>query len=457
MERLSYVSYNDYCNIDSKSTYNYVAPGAAVSGTPTVVNYAYNDTIWRDLLTSIGSTTITYDNIGNPNKWRNGYSLTWQGRNLNALSKDTIYYINCKYNSAGIRTHKDYTDLDIMYTTNYDYVLDGSKIIKETISGGENTTLYYFYDESGVTGFNYNGSDYYYGKNLQGDITKIYDWFGNEVTSYTYDAWGKIISVTGSLSSTVGQANPFRYRSYYYDTETGWYYLNSRYYDPSVGRFINADGIIGANGGLVGYNMFAYCNNNPVNHSDPSGHWYVPANPDDNTIPPGEDDDGDGIPDDFEDDDGDGTQNWLDSDSYQVKGGSSGSSGSFNWNGGSNNKYSSSVTVTDANPNDKNIDYYVTPKGDAIPTSKSEFNKSLSTFENKNGKFVNNNGSNGPVRVRIEDAHTSNPGFTGANPYHEVPHIHVEYRKNGMTGPWGEPEIKNNFTFPQDWFRFFWE
>ena len=155
------------------------------------------------------------------------------------------------------------------------YVLDGSKIIRETRTGSQTATLYYFYDESGVTGFNYNGSDYYYGKNLQGDITKIYDWFGNEVTSYTYDAWGKIISVSGSLASTVGQANPFRYRSYYYDSETGWYYLNSRYYDPSVGRFINADGIIGANDGLQGYNMFAYCNNNPVMGYDPSGYGFL--------------------------------------------------------------------------------------------------------------------------------------------------------------------------------------
>ena len=94
---------------------------------------------------------------------------------------------------------------------------------------------------------------------------------------YIYDAWGNILSITGSMAGTLGQVNPFRYRGYYYDTETGLYYLNSRYYDAEVGRFINADGIIGANGGIVGYNMFAYCNNNPIMYSDPNGDLSITA------------------------------------------------------------------------------------------------------------------------------------------------------------------------------------
>ena len=104
-----------------------------------------------------------------------------------------------------------------------------------------------------------------------GDVIHIIDESGSIVTTYTYSAFGEVLSVTGTLASTIGARNPFRYRSYYYDTETGWYYLNSRYYDPTVGRFINADGIIGANGGIVGYNMFAYCNNNPIMYADPNG------------------------------------------------------------------------------------------------------------------------------------------------------------------------------------------
>ena len=105
---------------------------------------------------------------------------------------------------------------------------------------------------------------------------------GNVVVKYTYDTWGNVLSVTGSLASTVGQDNPFRYRGYYYDTESGLYYLQSRYYDPAIGRFINADGIIGANVGSASYNLYAYCGNNPVALIDstgncPSGYSYCPG------------------------------------------------------------------------------------------------------------------------------------------------------------------------------------
>ena len=92
------------------------------------------------------------------------------------------------------------------------------------------------------------------------------------VVSYTYDAWGKVYSVTGSLADTLGQINPIRYRSYYYDTETGFYYLNSRYYDPQIRRFINGDGQLNNNQSLLGGNLFAYCYNNPVNMVDFDGN-----------------------------------------------------------------------------------------------------------------------------------------------------------------------------------------
>ena len=92
--------------------------------------------------------------------------------------------------------------------------------------------------------------------------------------SYTYDAWGKVISATGALANL----NPFRYRGYYYDGETGLYYLQSRYYDPETGRFINADDVdyIGADGSLLSYNLFAYCKNNPVNRFDAEGNLSLP-------------------------------------------------------------------------------------------------------------------------------------------------------------------------------------
>ena len=100
----------------------------------------------------------------------------------------------------------------------------------------------------------------------------------NVVVESTYDSWGNILSVTGSKAATVGKANPFRYRGYYYDEESGLYYLQSRYYDPATGRFVNADGVLGANQSISAYNLFIYCGNNPVNHYDPSGLYWVGIN-----------------------------------------------------------------------------------------------------------------------------------------------------------------------------------
>ena len=133
----------------------------------------------------------------------------------------------------------------------------------------------YYYDESGnVFGFKRGDSEYYYIRNGQGDIIGILDSSGTQIVSYVYDSWGKLVSISGSQAETIGEANPFRYRGYYYDTESGLYYLNSRYYDPEVGRFLNADGEIANIGGEVsGYNLFSYCFNNPVNMSDFIGQW----------------------------------------------------------------------------------------------------------------------------------------------------------------------------------------
>ena len=107
-------------------------------------------------------------------------------------------------------------------------------------------------------------------------MLKIVDGSGNVVGSYTYDAWGKVLSVTG----TIAEINPIRYRSYYYDAETGLYYLQSRYYDPEIGRFISADDTqyLGASGTALGYNLFGYCENNPVNAADPDGYVIISFN-----------------------------------------------------------------------------------------------------------------------------------------------------------------------------------
>ena len=125
------------------------------------------------------------------------------------------------------------------------------------------------YDVAGKrTDVVYNGEIYYYIYNLQGDVRAIVDEYLNKVVEYVYDPWGNILSITGSLAETLGKDNPFRYRGYYYDTETGLYYLQSRYYDPLIVRFINADGYVSTGQEFSSVNMFAYCGNNPVNMND---------------------------------------------------------------------------------------------------------------------------------------------------------------------------------------------
>ena len=150
------------------------------------------------------------------------------------------------------------------------YTVEGIKILREQYS---NVTLDFLYGvEDEVVGFTYNRTPYYYRKNLQGDVIGILNQNGEEVAAYTYDAWGKHISITGD--TVIANVNPIRYCSYYYDTETGLYYLNSRYYDPEIKRFINSDDIrvISETGlNVNGQNLFVYCNNNPVMLKDPSG------------------------------------------------------------------------------------------------------------------------------------------------------------------------------------------
>ncbi|WP_084757225.1 RHS repeat-associated core domain-containing protein [Clostridium sp. DMHC 10] len=118
---------------------------------------------------------------------------------------------------------------------------------------------------------NLNGNNYYYIRNAEGDIIGLIDGTGTQVVSYTYDTWGKLISIGGSLKDTVGVLNPYRYRGYRYDTETGLYYLKSRYYNPDWGRFVNEDTIAAVTGDVLSTNMYTYCANNPINMSDEDG------------------------------------------------------------------------------------------------------------------------------------------------------------------------------------------
>ena len=169
-------------------------------------------------------------------------------------------------------------------TETYDYVYNGGRLsqVKKTTStttssGTTNATdtLNFTYDANGTPmAVKYNNTNYYYVTNLQGDVTAILNTSGTAVASYTYDAWGNILTTTGSMASTLGTLTPLRYRGYIYDTETGFYYVSSRYYDPEISRFINADNInlLGANGDFASLNLFAYCGNNPVTRKDASGY-----------------------------------------------------------------------------------------------------------------------------------------------------------------------------------------
>ena len=154
------------------------------------------------------------------------------------------------------------------------YVWQGSTLVSEYYGG---KTLEFFYDESGAPyGFSYKSSStaapamYYYVTNLQGDVTNVLDASGNTVASYTYNAWGKVLSSSGSMASI----NPLRYRGYYFDSDTGLYYLKSRYYDPQLARFINADDIVSTGQSFSGCNTFAYCGNNPVIRIDAAGRAF---------------------------------------------------------------------------------------------------------------------------------------------------------------------------------------
>ena len=128
----------------------------------------------------------------------------------------------------------------------------------------------------------YNGTTYYYVTNLQGDVVALLNSSGTQVVGYVYDAWGRLISTTGSYASTLGQNNPLRYRGYVYDRETGFYYVSSRYYNPEIGRWISPEpnmytGAFDSGSGLIGYNVYAYCANNPVNFSDSTGEFILTA------------------------------------------------------------------------------------------------------------------------------------------------------------------------------------
>ncbi len=232
----------------------------------TIKTFRYTDPNWPDKLTHYNGIQIYYDAIGNPQSYYDWKQFSWaNGRQLvEILEQENLYQYT--YDGDNIRTSKTVNGT----TTQFIYA-DGVLLGQKT----GNNTLLFLYDESGGKfGFIYNGAYYYYDINLQGDVVGIYNSNGVKVVTYEYDPWGVITDITDTSGINIGTINPIRYRGYYYDNETGFYYLQSRYYDPNICRFINADGqIAGVGGNVLGYNQFAYCFNNPVNMSDETGNW----------------------------------------------------------------------------------------------------------------------------------------------------------------------------------------
>ena len=254
-----------------------------------IKSFGYTNPSWPDLLTSVtvGGTTkdILYEgqtqtsdvpSSGNPVTYYNGkdYTFTWtKGRQLASATVDGKQ-ISYTYDMSGVRTSKTVDG------TTYNYTTLSGKVMRQTWG---NKSLEFVYDDGSqpFAMIYKHGSEtelYYCLVNAQGDVSAILDSGGKIAASYDYDAWGNC-TVYDSSDAAIGDLNPLRYRGYYYDAETGFYYLQSRYYDPAICRFINADTFATTDAnGFLSANMFAYCENNPIMRVDADGEiWNVIA------------------------------------------------------------------------------------------------------------------------------------------------------------------------------------
>ena len=232
------------------------------------ITYEYGDANWRDKLTAVNGSTIRYDAIGNPLS-DGTWTYTWQnGRQLQKMQKSGVT-AEFVYNADGLRVQKMVNGVATKYT------LHGKNVVHMTSGTDE---LHFFYDaQNRPAVVVYNGTAYAYVKSLQGDILAILDENGNTVVSYGYDAWGAPLWCIGELAETLGKVQPFRYRGYALDEETELYYNQSRFYNPSIARFITADttGVLTASlKSLTEKNLFAYCDNNPVMRKDIDGAFW---------------------------------------------------------------------------------------------------------------------------------------------------------------------------------------
>lgn len=256
-------TYDTNGNITERCEYEYSSKSREELSEKICNHFTYDYDLEGDRLTNYIGEQFTYNNFGSPTVYR-GKALQWSyGKVL--TNYDGVSFV---YDSTGRRVNKN--------AINYVYDSAGNLI-------AQSNGLEFIYDNSGIAGVIYADKQYFYRKDAQGNIIAILDRDGNIVVKYIYDCWGNhaVIDANGQdivNMQHIGNLNPFRYRSYYYDTETGLYYLQSRYYDPELGRFISQDSIEYADYESVnGLNLYAYCGNNPVMYVDPSGmkaKWY---------------------------------------------------------------------------------------------------------------------------------------------------------------------------------------
>ena len=252
LRRTMVYTYDGDGNITSKQqmVYQTETPAPGVNA----ITYTYSN----GKMTAYNGLVCSYDAVGNPTVYK-GQRATWtKGRKLASYRNTTF-----TYDGRGRRISKNSTT----------YTYDSADRLIKTSNGME-----FFYDQEGVAGFTYGGEKYCYQKDLQGNIIGIIDNAGQVVVQYKYDAWGvpRSIATASSNYSTIANLNPFRYRGYIYDSETGFYYLQSRYYDPETCRFLNMDSVEYADPQtLNGLNLYAYGLNNPVMFLDPTGHFAI--------------------------------------------------------------------------------------------------------------------------------------------------------------------------------------
>ena len=247
--------------------------------------YEYTDSRWGDLLTSYDGHSITYNDAGYPTQYPvkgvdSRLEWTYNGRLATVFPSNGGVY-DYLYDSFGRRVAKN--------TNGSKFYYSGDTLVAETRAQGK--YFEYMYDESGRPQgmYYYDGTKlnkYYFLLNLQGDVVQLRAQNNSLIAEYIYSAYGEILSIKDANgnditdSNHIANVNPIRYRGYYYDTETGFYYLKSRYYDPNTGRFISPEpnakyGQFDENAGILGYNLYAYCANNPVNNLDPTGEFII--------------------------------------------------------------------------------------------------------------------------------------------------------------------------------------